>query len=103
MSNENEKFWFISSSGLIQFQLTMEQAHKGHHQGHCDADIKEMTVSDKEVIAALSEIDPATLRDELREYGAWDDNELADHTANLERILWLACGQIQDEHFQDEY
>jgi large repetitive protein len=34
--------------------------------------------------------------DLLDEYGAWDDKELRDHAQNLQRILWLACGDIVD-------
>lgn len=26
----------------------------------------------------------------LRQYGAWDDNELNDHAENLKRLTWLA-------------
>jgi hypothetical protein len=44
-------------------------------------------------------MDPATLAAELREYGAWDDDELSEHDANLERILWLACGDISEGNF----
>lgn len=35
------------------------------------------------------------LRAELRGYGGWGDDELADDAANWERILWLAAGNIQ--------
>ena len=48
----------------------------------------------------LAKIDPAILRDELREYGAWDENELADHDQNLQRLLWLAAGDIVDGNFR---
>jgi hypothetical protein len=50
------------------------------------------------VAAQLAALDPEKVRDELREYGAWDDDELADHAANLLRVLWLAAGQIRDEN-----
>lgn len=32
------------------------------------------------------------LREHLRGYGAWDQRDLCDHQANLERLLWIwAC------------
>ncbi len=34
------------------------------------------------------------LRAELREYGAWDDEQLADDAANWDRIVWIAAGDI---------
>jgi len=34
--------------------------------------------------------DPGTARNYLKGYGAWDDAELSDDTANLERLVWLA-------------
>ena len=33
----------------------------------------------------------------LREYGAWDAEELADHEANARRVLWLACGDVKEK------
>ena len=44
----------------------------------------------------LRAIDPALLREELGGYGAWDETELADHAQNLQRLVWLAAGDIND-------
>lgn len=32
----------------------------------------------------------------LRGYGAWDDDELADHAQNRRRIFWIACCHFAD-------
>ena len=32
-----------------------------------------------------------------KEYGAWDDEERTDHDQNLQRILWLAAGDITEQ------
>ena len=42
----------------------------------------------------LDKIDKEQLVKELLEYGAWDDNELSNHSDNLQRIFWIACGNI---------
>ena len=47
---------------------------------------------------ALSE---ERVRYDLREYGAWSDDELSNHQDNLERLLWLACCDISERI--DEY
>lgn len=65
------------------------------HTGAADESIAYMLTL-PEVITEISEIDPDKLRTELKEYGAWDDNELLDHNANLARILWIASGNIHD-------
>ena len=37
--------------------------------------------------------DPEACREMLKGYGAWEDEELEDHNANLERLVWLTgCG-----------
>jgi hypothetical protein len=100
MANDQTKHWFSTGSGLIEFELTWEQANIGYHQGQCDGDIAELRKV-PEIAATLSKIDSDTLRKELDEYGAWDEDELKDHEANLNRILWLACGDIVDEHLKD--
>lgn len=91
--------WFSTSSGRIELNLTLAQARGASHQGRCDDDVAAL----RQVAAVrrqLDKIDPALLREELREYGAWDDEELADHDSNLSRILWLACGDIVEEQYR---
>ena len=44
------------------------------------------------------QINPANARAHLREYGAWDEEELKDDMCNLARVVWLAaCNMIETE------
>jgi len=79
----------------FELRITKTDARMASHQGQCDDDVREL--SQKPYIARqLAALDAATVRDELRGYGAWDDEELADHAQNLQRVLWLGAGQILD-------
>jgi hypothetical protein len=40
---------------------------------------------------------PEDIRAELKEYGAWDAEELTDEAANWERITWIAACNIKEE------
>jgi hypothetical protein len=40
---------------------------------------------------------PDQIRAELKEYGAWDAEDLSDDDANLGRILWIGAGNIKEE------
>lgn len=88
-------FW-SSSSGRIELEITPDQARSVFHSGSCDDDVRELS-QDESIATQLATLDPATLRDELREYGAWDAEELADHEQNLQRVLWLAGCDIAEE------
>jgi hypothetical protein len=89
--------WFTSSSGRIELKMTLEQARSASHQGQCDNDVRELSKVPA-IARQLAKIDPAILATELREYGAWDDQELADHDQNLQRLVWIAAGDIVEEH-----
>lgn len=93
--------WYVSGSGRIELELTLEQAQSGHHQGQCDDDVRALSQV-PEIRTQLDAIDAATLRAELREYGAWDESELADHEQNLQRLLWIACGDVIEEAHSGE-
>lgn len=41
--------------------------------------------------------DAADCRAYLRGYGAWDDAELADHDANLNRLVWLLGCDLREQ------
>lgn len=94
-----QTYWFSTSSGRIEIEMTMEDARYASHQGQCDEDVR--AVSEEPYIAEqLAKIKPELLRDELAEWGAWDDEELADHDQNIQRIVWLAAGDIRDNHHE---
>jgi hypothetical protein len=92
---------YSSGSGRIFLEMSLEDAESVSHSGQCDDDVK--ALSERQDIAdQLNAIDPADLRAELAEYGAWDADELSDHDQNLQRLLWLAGGSIVDEAFERE-
>ncbi len=84
-----------TSIGSIELNITRAQAARGSHSGDCDEDIAALRTVPA-IRRQLARVDAAALARELREYGAWDADELADHDANLSRLLWLACGDITD-------
>lgn len=90
------KHWFSSSSGRVELCMTADQARGASHQGRCDDDVAELA-NVPSIAKQLSQIDPILLAAELKEYGAWEAHELADHSQNLQRILWLASGDIREE------
>ena len=53
-------------------------------------------LTDPKVKAQLSRIPADALRAHLKEYGAWDSDELSDHEDNLARTLWIACGDASE-------
>ena len=63
------------------------------HQGQCDDDVKHWAGKIARPEACTTE----RLAAELKEYGAWDAEELADDAANWERLIWIAAGNIKDE------
>ncbi|MBF6571695.1 MAG: hypothetical protein IVW54_22880 [Candidatus Binataceae bacterium] len=76
--------------------MTLEQARSASHQGRCDDDVLALS-REPEIAEQLAAFDPAILRAELKGHGAWDDAELSDHAQNLQRITWLAAGDIVDD------
>ncbi len=76
--------------------LTLNIVNACSHSGQCDNDVK-MCMQLPEIISQLNKIGSHQLIKELQQYGAWDMDELQDHQANLERILWIAANNIQDE------
>ena len=83
--------------GTIELGLTLEQARSASHSGQCDADVKELSRVPA-IAEQLAQVDAETLVCALKDYGAWDTEELADHQQNLQRLLWLAAGDIAEEN-----
>jgi len=81
----------------FSIQMTLSEANSAAHQGDCEADVIELLRLPK-IRRQLKKIPDADLQAELSEYGAWDDEELQDREANEERIIWIAAGNIVEEH-----
>lgn len=77
----------------FELQMTMAQAESASHQGQCDDDVAAL-VRAPAIRRQLDKIGPDKLAAELKEYGAWDADELSDYDANRERIARIAAGDI---------
>ena len=94
------EYWTDSSGGL-ELQLSIDQARRGYHSGSCDSDIAALMM-DPDVSAQLLAFDPRRVAEALQEYGGWSAAELSNHADNLERLLWIACGDIVDFTFLED-
>ncbi len=88
--------WIAPSSGRFSIELTLLEAESVSHPGPCDVDVERLS-SRPHIWRQLAALDAAMIRDELREYGAWNDADLSDAAENLRRILWIAGCDISEE------
>lgn len=89
------RYFWQSGSGKLSLILTGDQADIGSHQGECLEDIRWL-LSRPEILEQVLLWDTEDLKQELDGYGAWDEEELSDHEKNVERMLWLACGDVNN-------
>ena len=80
----------------FEIKMTLKQAQLVSHQGDCFDDVVEL-LKDKKYLAQFKKIEPGKIAAELKEYGAWDEEELKDIGANQERITWIAGCNIVEE------
>lgn len=78
-----------ASFNRFEIELTKRQAESVSHSGPCDNDV-DILLQDKKIIRQLKKIPDDKLKEELKEYGAWNDEELQDRKANEQRIIWIA-------------
>jgi hypothetical protein len=74
------------------------------HSGACDDDVARHAPLVREQMESDDFQNKPTadaIREELREYGAWDAEELADDDANWLRLVWIAAGNIAEEEQPD--
>jgi hypothetical protein len=87
-----------ASFNRFELQMPVDAVEACSHSGPCDADVAYW----ESRIERPASITPEKLAAELKEYGAWDDEELADDAVNWNRIVWLAAGNIKEEQSQAE-
>jgi hypothetical protein len=81
----------------VAIDISIEDAEQCSHMGDCAMDVNAL-MREPYIRKQLDGVDVEKLKKELKDYGAWSDQELDDHKANLQRILWLACGNIVEEN-----
>ncbi|MDR1716485.1 MAG: hypothetical protein LBS20_11640 [Prevotella sp.] len=67
------------------------------HPGDCYEDLLRL-MQVGEIKDELDKINAENLKLELKEYGAWTDEELNNHNDNLVRILWITCCNINERN-----
>lgn len=82
--------YWSESLGRIELKITKAQAESCSHPGPCDSDVADLRKAPS-IRRQLDKLSPELVAECLREYGAWDAEELSDHGANLDRLLWIAC------------
>lgn len=95
-----EKLYAVFGSGL-EIEMTREQANSVSHSGDCEADVDAL-LADPEIAARLDKIGHDAMARELREYGAWTDEELKDKTMTRKRFIWCAGCNLSEELFAEE-
>lgn len=86
--------WY--SGERCEFQMTLAQARSASHSGDCESDVRALLTVPR-ILRQLDRLGPDAIRYELKGYGAWDEEELADNEMNRVRFVWVAAGQIVDE------
>ncbi len=79
----------------FEIEMAYEQAMSASHSGDCDNDVQDL-LKDPLIRKQLDAISDESLKGELSEYGAWDDEELLNRASNESRIIWIAAGNIVD-------
>jgi hypothetical protein len=88
--------WWSSSSGRIELQIPLKWADAIHQPGPADGTVAEAR-RDPFIEAQLDKISDDDLKEELSGYGAWDEEDLADREDNLDRLLWIAACDVDEQ------
>jgi hypothetical protein len=89
--------WYTSSMGLVEIRIPEEAIRDIHQPGDAEEAVR-YWMDEVEWFGTTIE----DIRRELREYGAWDDDELDDEDMCWVRMLWLAACDLGDTD-EDEW
>lgn len=100
--NPESLYW--ASFNRFELRLPGQCVLDCSHSGPVDSDVDYWAPKIQEQIIAdrfpLSP-DGQSIREELSEYGAWDNDELADSVQNFKRLIWIAACNIAESDSPD--
>jgi hypothetical protein len=91
-------YWHSSSCGRIETRIPEDAIRDCSGQGRADEAVEYWSGK----IARPDKATPETLAACLKEFGAWDAEELADDAQNWRRWLWTACCDLAEADEMDE-
>lgn len=89
--------WWTSSSGRIELQILQEDAEPCAVGGRDASPYVDELLTKPYIRKQIEKINPKDIAAELKEYGAWDEFELGNHSDNLLRLMWIVCNDIIEE------
>lgn len=84
-----------SSSGKLQLTFTKSEYNSIPITGQAIGPITEL-IKKPRIIAQFGLVPDQLLIETLKEFGCWDDSELQNRADNIQRILWIACLDLQE-------
>jgi hypothetical protein len=103
-NNINPESLYWATFNRFELRLPGRCVMDCSHSGPCDADVAYWLPKVRAQVASDAFANAPTLdsiRAELKEYGAWDADELADDDQNWARLVWIAAGNIADSGAPD--
>lgn len=85
-------YWWTESMGRFELQIPGQALEDIAQSGSNDAAVEYWAEKIERPVSATAK----ALRDSLREYGAWEDDELEDDATNWERVVWSAAWDLAD-------
>lgn len=86
--------WRDGESGRLPLTLRLDDVLSIPKSGSADAFIADLRTIDR-IERQLQAMPADEVRRVLAGYGAWDDEKLSDHNDNLDRLLWIAAGDLR--------
>jgi len=81
---------------MYVLKLTRDCIEECSHAGRCDDDVAHWLTVPR-IACQLNTIPVEYIASYLKTFGAWDEEELADHEQNKARLLWSACNTAKEQ------
>jgi hypothetical protein len=101
-NNPEALYW--ASFNRFELRVPGQAVTDCSHSGPCDDDVAHwvpIVIAQVEADNFANKPTAKSIRAELKEYGAWDAEELADDEQNWRRLVWIACGNIAEDGDRD--
>ena len=90
-----ERVWLYGN--YIEFYVYQSDIEEMPIRGACDYVVKQMAI--KPYIQNQLADKQDKIVKELGEYGTWDESELQDKQANIQRLLWVMISDYREQLF----